>query len=131
MRFLEKLYDSSPIFFQNLMVTVSGYDRNRSRYGKAYYDHRKFLADFDTWSLDRKRKYQLGGADNVLTAAIEETLGKKAKKNFLPMQKGDVIATWADTTDLETTFGYKPFTPVKDGIKSFWDWYLSFYNYNA
>ena len=73
MRFLEKLYDSSPIFFQNLMVTVSGYDRNRSRYGKAYYDHRKFLADFDTWSLERKLEYQAEELRNFLAYAVRNS----------------------------------------------------------
>ena len=73
MRYLEKLYDSSPIFFQNLMVTVSGYDRNRSRYGKAYYDHRKFLADFDTWSLERKLEYQAEELRNFLAYAVRNS----------------------------------------------------------
>ncbi len=73
MGFLEKLYDSSPIFFQNLMVTVSGYDRNRSRYGKAYYDHRKFLADFDTWSLERKLEYQAEELRNFLAYAVRNS----------------------------------------------------------
>lgn len=55
---LEKLYDRSPIWFQNIMTTISGYQRNRSRYGKAYWLERKFLKDFDTWSLSDKLEYQ-------------------------------------------------------------------------
>lgn len=55
---LEKFYDRSPIFFQNIMVSVSGYHRNITRYGKTYYEYRKFLSDFDTWSLERKLEYQ-------------------------------------------------------------------------
>lgn len=58
MGFLEDLYDESPIFFQNIMTSISGYQRNMTRYGKAYYEHLKFLSDFDTWSIARKLEYQ-------------------------------------------------------------------------
>ncbi|MHB8828647.1 MAG: phenylacetate--CoA ligase family protein [Syntrophales bacterium] len=58
MNFLEKIYDKSPIFFQNLMVTLSGYQRNRQRYGEAYHMHRDFLAGFDNWCLEDKLEYQ-------------------------------------------------------------------------
>ena len=59
--------------------------------------------------------------------ALEEALGKKAKKNMLPLQPGDVPATWADTSALQKDLGYKPNTPVKEGIKEFVKWYRSFY----
>jgi UDP-glucuronate 4-epimerase len=59
--------------------------------------------------------------------AIEESLGKKAIKEFLPMQPGDVPVTWADVSDLETELLYKPDTPVKEGVKRFIDWYKEFY----
>ncbi len=58
MGLVEKIYDNSPVFSQNIMVSVSGYQRNITRYGKAYYDYLKFLADFDTWPLDKKLEYQ-------------------------------------------------------------------------
>ncbi|MDD2505491.1 MAG: phenylacetate--CoA ligase family protein [Bacilli bacterium] len=58
MSFFEKLYDKSPIVFQNLMVSISGYQRNLNRYGKTYYEYLKFLEDFDTWSLEQKLEYQ-------------------------------------------------------------------------
>jgi phenylacetate-CoA ligase len=58
MGFLEKVYDKSPISIQNLMVSLSGYQKNRTRYGKTYYEYRKFLQDFDQWSLDDKLEYQ-------------------------------------------------------------------------
>jgi len=54
----EKIYDHSPIFFQNLMVSVKGYLNNRERYGKAYDEYRVFLRDYDTWSLEKKRQHQ-------------------------------------------------------------------------
>lgn len=58
MGLLEKVYNISPIFVQNIMVSTSGYQRNRRRYGHAYYDHLEFLVDFDTWPLDEKVEYQ-------------------------------------------------------------------------
>jgi len=66
--------------------------------------------------------YNIGNGSPVklmdFIEAIEETLGKKAKKNLLPMQPGDVPSTYADTTALERDLGYKPYTDVKEGIKS-------------
>ena len=60
--------------------------------------------------------------------AIEETLGKKAMVNLLPIQPGDVPATWADVNDLIEDLDYKPHTPIKDGIKYFIEWYRAFHN---
>ncbi|MEN0049688.1 MAG: NAD-dependent epimerase/dehydratase family protein, partial [Bacteroidota bacterium] len=59
--------------------------------------------------------------------AIEEALGKEAKKEFLPMQPGDVEQTYADVQDLIEEFGYQPNTNVKEGIGKFVEWYLGFY----
>ena len=58
---------------------------------------------------------------------IEDALGKKAKKNFMPMQDGDVVSTYADVSGLMDDFGYKPDTELKDGIKEFVKWYKKFY----
>ncbi|MDD2375990.1 MAG: phenylacetate--CoA ligase family protein [Clostridia bacterium] len=58
MGILEKIYDRSPIFIQNLMVTISGYQKNRSRYGKIYYRYLHFLKDFDKLDLEDKFEYQ-------------------------------------------------------------------------
>lgn len=55
---LEKIYDKAPIFFQNIMCTVSGMMKNRSRYGDAYRSYRNFLKDFDTWPLEKQLEYQ-------------------------------------------------------------------------
>ena len=59
--------------------------------------------------------------------ALESALGITAKKNFLPMQSGDVPATAADTSELEAWVGFKPNTPVKAGVQCFVDWYRSYY----
>jgi UDP-glucuronate 4-epimerase len=58
---------------------------------------------------------------------IEECVGKKAEKNLLPMQPGDVPDTWADTEDLSNDVGYSPSTPIEVGVKNFVDWYVDYY----
>lgn len=60
-------------------------------------------------------------------AALELALGKKAQMNFLPMQAGDVPATYADTADLAAATGFTPKTPVKLGIARFVEWYRNYY----
>ncbi|HRQ69694.1 MAG TPA: NAD-dependent epimerase [bacterium] len=59
--------------------------------------------------------------------AIEEKLGKTAKKKLMPLQMGDVPATYADVEDLVQNIGYKPATTIKTGIDRFIDWYLEYY----
>ena len=58
---------------------------------------------------------------------IEERVGRKARKNLLPMQPGDVPATFANVDDLIADVGYKPETTVEEGIARFVDWYRDFY----
>lgn len=58
---------------------------------------------------------------------LEECLGKKAEKNLLPLQVGDVPATWADIDDLARDVGYAPTTPVEVGIQRFVAWYREYY----
>jgi UDP-glucuronate 4-epimerase len=60
-------------------------------------------------------------------SVIEEALGKKAIKNMLPMQPGDVPATFADVDDLMQAVGFKPQTSVEDGIANFVKWYREYY----
>lgn len=59
--------------------------------------------------------------------ALETSLGIKAKKNFMPMQPGDVYATYADTQDLFDATGYTPQVKVEEGVQTFVDWYRDFY----
>jgi UDP-glucuronate 4-epimerase len=60
--------------------------------------------------------------------ALEQALGKKAAINFLPLQDGDVPATYADTTELNRVTGFVPKTSVVDGVRRFVDWYRSYMN---
>lgn len=59
---------------------------------------------------------------------VEECLGQKAQKQLLPIQPGDVPATYADTDDLEINVGFRPNTPLEEGINRFVSWYRSYYN---
>lgn len=58
---------------------------------------------------------------------LEGALGAEAKKNFLPMQPGDLVSTAADTSALNAWVGFKPNTSIKDGVEKFVEWYLSYY----
>lgn len=75
--------------------------------------------------------YNLGSANPValmdFIEAIEEELGIKAEKNFLPLQPGDVPETHADVSDVMHDFGYKPSTDVRYGIKQFIAWYRDYF----
>ena len=78
------------------------------------------------------RLYNIGSNNpielNFFIETIEKNLGKKAIKNLLPLQPGDVPDTYANVDDLEADVGYRPSTTVETGIKNFVDWYRNFYN---
>jgi len=82
-------------------------------------------------SLAPYRVYNIGNQEPVellrYIEVLEECLGRKAEKNLLPLQPGDVPDTYADVSDLTADVGYRPATTVEVGIKRFVDWYLSFY----
>lgn len=62
-------------------------------------------------------------------ATLEECLGREAKKEFLPMQPGDVYQTYADVSDLIRDFDFKPSTSIKEGLSKFAEWFLPYYGY--
>jgi UDP-glucuronate 4-epimerase len=78
--------------------------------------------------------YNIGNSSPVLLMdyikAVEKGLGKEAKMDLLPLQPGDVPASHADVTDLVRDTGYKPETPIEEGVKAFTDWYLDYYKKN-
>ncbi len=59
--------------------------------------------------------------------ALEKALGKEVKKEFLPIQPGDVPDTWANVDALVEQFDYKPSTPVAEGIRKFAEWFKAYY----
>ena len=77
------------------------------------------------------RIYNIGNNNPVellhFIEVIENCLGKKAERRLLPMQPGDVPATYADVNDLMTDVGFKPATPIEQGVRHFVDWYRSYY----
>ena len=77
------------------------------------------------------RLYNIGNNQPVelmkYIETLENCLGKKAQYNFLPLQPGDVPATYADIEALEQDVGYKPATTIEFGIQRFVDWYRGFY----
>ncbi|WP_050526877.1 GDP-mannose 4,6-dehydratase [Pseudorhodobacter aquimaris] len=91
--------------------------------------------DIPAWdSLSHAAPYRvvnIGNSDKVrlldFVDAIEDCLGKKAIRNYMPMQMGDVPATWADATLLKELTGYRPQTDFRDGIAQFVDWFRDYY----
>ena len=78
------------------------------------------------------RVLNIGNSDKVMLLdfidAIEEILKIKAVRNYMPMQMGDVHATWADTSLLKELIGFIPQTNYRDGIEKFISWYRNYYN---
>jgi UDP-glucuronate 4-epimerase len=77
------------------------------------------------------RIYNIGNSQPVpllrYIEVIEECLGRKAQKRFLPLQPGDVPETWADTRKLEAAVGYRPVTPIEVGVQRFIVWFRDYY----
>ena len=65
---------------------------------------------------------------SVFIETIENALGMQARKNMLPMQPGDVPATYAEIHDLETAVGFRPSTSIDVGVQKFVDWYREYYS---
>jgi UDP-glucuronate 4-epimerase len=94
----------------------------------------------DAWNSDAPdpgtskapyRIYNIGNNQPVelmrYIECIENSLGKQAQKNLLPLQAGDVPDTFADVEDLVQDVGYKPATPVEEGVRRFIEWYVGYY----
>jgi UDP-glucuronate 4-epimerase len=92
------------------------------------------------WSADRPdpasssapyRIFNIGNHTPValldFIATLEKVIGKQAKKNMLPMQPGDVAATYADVSELKAATGFEPKTPLAEGLKRFVAWYRGYY----
>ena len=121
-RFTQAMLEGKPI---------DVYNRGRLTRDFTYIDD---IAEGVVRVLDRPSKYQvfnIGNHDPVrlldYIEAIEDALGIKAQKNFLPMQQGDVLDTFADVSALEAWTGFRPRTPVKEGVKRFVEWYREYY----
>lgn len=81
------------------------------------------------------RVYNIGNHQPVdlltFIRTLEQALGREARKNFLPMQPGDVVATYADTEDLRRDIGFEPKTPLAEGIAHWVKWYKAYQEQTA
>ncbi len=81
------------------------------------------VAPYKVYNIGNNRPVEL----MTYISLLEKEFGVEAKKEMMPMQAGDVPATWADVNDLIADAGYNPSTPVEVGIKKFAEWYKDFY----
>jgi UDP-glucuronate 4-epimerase len=77
------------------------------------------------------RLYNIGNNQPVevleLVEQLERALGQTTEKKLLPMQPEDVPATWADVDDLSQAIGFRPATPLEEGVRRFVEWYRAYY----
>jgi len=90
------------------------------------------IADGDSLSAAAPyRVVNIGNSEKVrlldFVEAIEASVGRKAIRNYMDMQKGDVPATWADASLLQRLTGYKPQTNMRVGVEKFVAWYRAYY----
>ena len=82
------------------------------------------FAPYKVYNIGNNQPVQL----EKFISVLEDKIGKKAVKNYMEMQPGDVVRTYADTSDLEKAIGFKPSTSIEDGLEQFANWYKEFYN---
>ncbi|ONI37880.1 capsular biosynthesis protein CpsI [Candidatus Epulonipiscium fishelsonii] len=82
------------------------------------------FAPYKIYNIGNNEPIQLEKFINVL----EDLLGKKAQKIYMDMQDGDVVKTYADTSDLENDINFKPHTSIEKGLSNFVNWYRNYYN---
>ena len=92
------------------------YDNDRPDPSSSY-------APFKVYNIGNHKPVEL----MTFIKTIEDALGKEAKKNFLPMQNGDVVATYADIEELKRDVGFEPKTPLADGIANWAAWYRNYH----
>lgn len=85
---------------------------------------------YKVYNIGNSKPEDLLNFVNILEECLKETgvIDKPVKKEFLPMQPGDVYQTFADTADFEKDFGFKPTTTIKKGLSEFSKWYKNFYH---
>lgn len=88
------------------------------------FDSKSHVAPFRVVNIGNSQPAQL----LEFISAIEKSIGIKAVQNLLPMQAGDVPATWADTSLLEELTGFKPIMDIHTGVRNFVEWYRGYYN---
>lgn len=107
-----------------MLIDVIPCATERTDEREPYIDSKSHVAPFRVINIGNSQPKNL--LDFI--SAIEKSVGIKAVKNFLPMQPGDVPATWADTTLLEQLTNYRPKTDLNTGVDNFVKWYRHYYN---
>jgi len=107
-----------------LLIDAVPKDRASLEENAGKLDSKSDVAPFRIVNIGNSKPSQL--LDFIL--AIEDAIGIQAVKNFMPMQAGDVPATWADTTLLEELTGYKPSMDLAIGVQNFVSWYREYYD---
>ena len=82
------------------------------------------FAPYKVYNIGNNQPVQL----EKFISVLEDKIGKKAVKNYMEMQPGDVVKTYADTSDLENAINFKPSTSIEEGLEKFANWYKEFYN---
>jgi len=108
---------------QGVVKVTEGIPAGNSGWDGEKPDPASSRAPFKIYNIGNNQPVQL----EDFISALEEKLGKKAIREELPLQPGDVLDTWADCTDLQRDFDYHPTTSVKEGISKFVDWYMKHY----
>jgi UDP-glucuronate 4-epimerase len=112
-------YIDDLVYGMRLLIDTIPGDQNSQGENNVVLDSKSCVAPFRVVNIGNSKPTQL--LDYII--AIEKSIGKKAIKNFMPMQLGDVPETWADTSLLETLTGYRPNTDTAAGVQKFVDWY--------
>lgn len=81
---LQNIYDNSPIIIQNLIVSLSGFNKFNQRYGRIYFEHRKFLKEFDSWEKEKKINYQLKKLNEFINFARKNSKFYKKLYSNIP-----------------------------------------------
>ena len=82
------------------------------------------FAPYKVYNIGNNQPVQL----EKFISVLEDKIGKKAERVYMEMHPGDIVRTYADTSDLEKAIGFKPSTSIEDGLQKFADWYKEFYN---
>ena len=106
-----------------IRLLIDANPKNLSNQKKINGDSLSPVAPFRVVNIGNSKKIKL--IDFI--DEIEKIIGKKAIRNFMPMQKGDVTATWADSSLLQNLTGYTPKTDFREGISKFVNWYRDYY----
>ena len=114
--FVDDIIESIIRVIKKIPISNQSFDRQNPDPSSSWAPHRIF-------NIGNSRSINLG----IFISTLEEIIGKEAKKNLLPMPKGDVQSTLADTTSLEEYINFKPKTSLKKGLKEFVNWYKNFY----